>query len=999
VLETSNGRLERSNGPFLLALLLVVFFSAPSSAQGPSADWQTLTTPHFRVHYPAPSEAWARRAAARLEAIRERVAEEVGYAPPEVVDVLVSDPVADPNGVALPILGWPRMLLWTSPPAPESALGHYRDWSETLIVHEEAHLVHLLRPSRNPVRQFLARVAPAGPIPLGAPLWVMEGYATLVEGRLTGAGRPNSDLRAAILRRWAQAGRLPSYGALSSDSRSWQGLSMAYLLGSAYLEWLEERAGPGSLRNLWARMTARRTRSFEDAFRGVFGDEPRDLYDRFRAELTWRALEAERRGSAPREGEVWQDLSWTVGAPALSPNGQRLVVEVDRRERPSRLVVWSTSQDEKTGKAEKEWEEERQKLLERDPEDVPAVRSGPFPREPLFELPSEDGIEPTTPRWTADGQAILFVRFEPDPEGFLHPDLFRWVPATGEVRRLTRRADLRDPDPSPVASDPGWAVAVRNRHGFSSIVRVDLETGNENQITEKQITEPTVEAVYDRPRISPDGRRIAFARHRAGSWRLVVLDLASRAETEMPPPSDGTISAPAWSPDGTTLYAVVGDRGFVDIWSFAVEAPDRPPLRLTRTQGAALAPAPTPAASDQPPALFYLSLESDGLDLRRLELTPEVLAGAGRAPDLSAELAPAVRPVAPEPPAPFPVAEVAPSRPYGFGRQELLPLISGSATTSGGLTEIGLRGGDVVGRLDWLAFGALSGHGWPEGGALAATWRGWPVEVGFHLFTVDERPSEQSGSLPETGAALDLDRRGLELWAGQDWRWSGAVLRFAGRALREEIEPVSPGLGGPERTRTLGSLGAAWGGLRRWGGWRLAPGFSLRAEAGRTGGATWRRSGGSARLSLDHENTGLTLSWRRDSSEDVRDPVDLYRLGGAESSVLSPGALSGRIAMPALPFDTLLGSEHEGQRAELRLGLLPAPLFVERHRVWSEGAPKGDWLTLAGLEWTWSIGPLPIGRVPALDVRVGLAQVLEEPFPEEVFGDDLRWWLVTVWRP
>lgn len=960
--------------PFLLALLLFFGCFPPASAQGPAADWRTLATPHFRVHYPAPSEAWARRAAARLEAIRERVAAEVGYAPPEVVDVLVSDPVADPNGVAFPFLGWPRMLLWTSPPAPDSVLGHYRDWTEILIVHEETHLVHLLRPSRNPVRQLLARMVPAGPIPLSAPRWVMEGYATVIEGRLTGAGRPNSDLRASILRRWAQAGRLPSYARLASDSQSWHGMSMAYLLGSAYLEWLEERAGPGSLRNLWARMTARRTRSFDEAFRGVFGDAPQDLYDRFRAELTWRALESERRAGEPREGEVWQDLSWTVGAPALAPDGRRLVVEVDRRERPSRLVVWSTAPDEKP---EKEWEEERRKLQERDPEDVPAVRSGPFPREPLFELPSPDGTAATTPRWMADGQAVLFVRFEPDPEGFLHPDLFRWVPASGQIRRLTHRADLRDPDPSPVAADPDWAVAVRHRDGFSSIVRVDLRTG-----AERLITEPTIEAIYDRPRISPDGTRIAFARHRAGSWRLVILDLASGVEAELAPPSDGTIAEAAWSPDGRTIYATVGDRGFIDLWSFAADDPARPPLRLTRTQGAALSPAPMTDGS----ALFYLSLESDGLDLRRLELTPEILAGAGRAPDLAAELAPAVRPPTPEPPASFPVAEVGPARPYGFGRQELLPLVSGSAATSGSLVEIGLRGGDVVGRLDWLAFGALSNSGGPEGGALAATWRGWPVEVGFHLFAVDERPSEQSGSHPGTAAALDLDRRGLELWAGRDWRWSGSLLRFAGRALRE-------------RDRTLGSLSAGWGGLRRWGDWSLTPGFSLRAETGRTADEGWQRWGGSARLSLDRDDTGLSLSWRRDASEGVRHPVDLYRLGGAESSVLSPAALSGRITVPALPFDTLLGSEHEGQRAELRLGLLPAPLFVERHRVWSEGEPKGDWLTLAGLEWTWSIAPQPIGRVPALDLRVGLAQVLEEPFPEEVFGDDLRWWLVTVWRP
>lgn len=968
----------------LLLIPALLLFQTPASAQGPSAEWRTIETPHFRVHYIAPAEAWARRAAGRLEAIRERVAAEVGYTPPEVVEVVVSDPLADPNGTAIPILGWPRMLLWTSPPGPESELGHYRDWAEVLIVHEEAHLVHLLRPSRNPVRQLLTRIAPVGPIPLTAPRWVMEGYATVVEGRLTGAGRPHSDLRAAILRRWAQAGRLPSYGQLSSDSRNWQGMSMAYLVGSAYLEWLEERAGPGSLRNLWARLTAREPRSFESAFRGVFGDTPHDLYDRFRAELTWRAIEAERRGGPLREGELWQDLAWTVGAPHVSPDGERLVVEVDERERPSRLVVWPTATDEK---ALKEWEEKRRELLERDPEDVPAVLQGPFPRKPLHELPTRDGSEATTPRWMADGRSVLFVRFEPDTEGFLHPDLFRWTPPNednpGEVRRLTRGADLRDPDPSPLASDPDWAVAVRNRHGLSSVVRIDLRTGEE-----RALVEPTVESIFDRPRISPDGTRVSVVRHREGRWRLVVLDLASGEETEIPPPSEGTIASPAWSPDGRTLYATVGDRGFVDLWAFPL---DGQPVRLTSTQGAALSAAPAPDGR----SIFYLSLESDGLDLRRLELTPEVAAGTSRAPDLSGDLAPVVRPATPEVPEPFAAAELEPEREYGIGRQELLPLFGGSASSSGSLVEIGLRGGDVIGRLDGLVLGALSPEGWPEGGALAAVWRGWPVDVGFHLFTVEERPSEQRGGLPDAFSAFDADRQGIELWAERDWRWSGGVLRLTGRALREEVDPLS----GPERTRTLGGLGGSWGGFRRWGAWRASSGLSLRTEVGRTGDESWRRYGGTVRLSLDRDDTGLSLIWRRDSSEDVLDPVDLYRLGGAPSSVLPPGALSGLIAVPALPFDTVLGGEHEGQRAELRLGLLPAPLFVERHRVWSEGAPKGDWLTLGGLEWTWSIGPLPIGRVPAFDVRLGAAQVLEEPFAVEVFEDDVRWWLVTVWRP
>lgn len=932
----TNGRV----GVFLLALLLAV----PVLAQSPAADWRTIETPHFRVHFPAESEAWARRSAARLESIRERVAAEIGYTPPERVDVLVSDPVAAANGMALPILGWPRLVLWTSPPGPESTIGHYSDWAELLLVHEQAHLVHLLRPSRNPWRQWVARIVPVSPIALGAPRWVIEGYATVVEGRLTASGRPNSDLRAAILRRWAHAGKLPSYGRLADDDQTWLGGSMAYLVGSAYLEWLEERAGPGSLRNLWARMTARRARSFDDAFEGVFGDSPADLYDRFRAEVTWRAMEAERL-LPQQEDELWQDLSWNVGDPALSPDGKRLAIVLGSRELPDRLVVWSTEPD---GKAEEEWEKQRKEILERDPEDVPAERTKPFPREPLHTLHARNGIEPTMPRWMPDGRSVLFVRFEPDPEGFLHPDLFLWTPETGDVRRITREADLRFPDPSP---DGAWAVAVRHRHGFSQIVRADLATGEV-----REITPPSVEEVYDRPRISPDGSRVAFVRHREGAWRLVIRDLSSGEEKDFAPPRAGTVSAPAWGPD--TVYAVVGDRGFIDVWAFPLDGGEPGPV--TRTAGAAFAPAPSPDG------LFYLSLEPDGLDLRRIDLGRNDL-GRTALPDLPPELAPVIRPPSPAPPEPFATAEVAEDRPYGLGRQELLPLIGGSGSSSGGTFELGVRGGDVVGRLDWLVLGALADRDWPRGGVLAAAWRGWPVEVGFHLFQAEE---------------VEVDRRGAEISATWDRQWSGGALRLDGRTLFGRVASLD---------QEIASLSARTGLFRRRGKWWLETGIAAAHDSGRTDGDGWSRSTGRARLSLGHDDARLSLHWGRGTSSDVRHAFDLFQLGGAETSLLPESALSGRVFAPALPVGTLTGEEYESERAELELGLLPAPLFFERHRL------GGEWLSLAGLEWRFSLAPIPLGRVPALDFRLGVARILEDPTLE--LEDETRWWAVTVWRP
>jgi hypothetical protein len=114
-------------------------------------------------------------------------------------------------------------------------------------------------------------------------------------------------------------------------------------------------------------------------------------------------------------------------------------------------------------------------------------------------------------------------------------------------------------------------------------------------------------------------------------------------------------------------------------------------------------------------------------------------------------------------------------------------------------------------------------------------------------------------------------------------------------------------------------------------------------------------------------------------------------------SLLPDSALSNRIAVPALPVGTLLGEDHEGQRVELSFGFLPAPLFYERHRLWGSGRPRGDWLSLAGLEYRFDLPPLPIGRLPALDVRVGVARILDDP--NGLLEDDTRWWLITVWRP
>ena len=334
------------------------------------------------------------------------------------------------------------------------------------------------------------------------------------------------------------SGRLPSYEQLDSDSASWLGMSMAYLVGSAYLEWLTDRSGPESLRKLWARATSRSGRSFDEAFEGVYGDSPRTLYQRFCAELTAKAMAVENASGEPRNGALWQDLSWTTESPDVSKDGKSLVTVRRWRDRPSSLQILSTTRDEK---AEKEHAETIARLLARDPEDVAPVETKPLPRKPEHELRSKQGEAPFSPRFIDSTDDVLFVRFEPDRDGFLHPDLFVWTPPSENVRRLTNEADLRDADPSP---DGSFAVAIRNRYGQSELVRVELATG-----AVATLAGPSLDILYADPRVSPDGKRAVYVRKHQRDWDLVIRDLGSSSETAYR--VDGIVAQPAWEQDGT----------------------------------------------------------------------------------------------------------------------------------------------------------------------------------------------------------------------------------------------------------------------------------------------------------------------------------------------------------------------------------------------------------------------------------------------------------------
>src|SRR5206468_791958 len=143
-----------------------------------------------------------------------------------------------------------------------------------------------------------------------------------------------------------------------------------YLVGSTFLEWLEEREGRGSLQRLWKRLVARHGGSFNNAFRAIFGESPRDLYDRFRAETTARAIAEEKRleSAGLVEGELWQPLDGGTTSPQVSRDGTKLLARREAHRGRGEIVVWELGETDAERGADRRRQIRERELLA-DPEE------------------------------------------------------------------------------------------------------------------------------------------------------------------------------------------------------------------------------------------------------------------------------------------------------------------------------------------------------------------------------------------------------------------------------------------------------------------------------------------------------------------------------------------------------------------------------------------------------------------------------------------------------
>jgi len=218
------------------------------SQVSPNANWHSLKTQHFYVHFTPPLEPLARRIAGDAERAYSQLSQQL-HPPRGMIDVVISDDVDASNGSATP---YPtnRIVIYANPPVDESALRYTNDWGQLVITHELTHIFHLDR-TRGlwSLGQHIFGRADALFPNLYAPSWLVEGLAVYEESKLTGAGRIEGSEHRMIARAAAVDHQFPGIGALSLAQGRFPFGEYAYGYGSLFVDYLARTRGESRVRD------------------------------------------------------------------------------------------------------------------------------------------------------------------------------------------------------------------------------------------------------------------------------------------------------------------------------------------------------------------------------------------------------------------------------------------------------------------------------------------------------------------------------------------------------------------------------------------------------------------------------------------------------------------------------------------------------------------------------------------------------------------------------
>ena len=923
------------------ALLL----AAPSFA----ADWQTIHTEHFNVHFSSEHTDFAKSTAVELEIVRTKVLEQQNRALDKIVDVVVFDPLNAANGFALPTSNNPVMALFTTPPQSDTVISNSSGWQQLLVLHEYIHLVHLAQPTRNDWQQKIRGVWDIYDLTYGdTPRWVAEGYATLIESKMTGRGRLFDNYAEAILREFAQQGALPTYGQLNSDEGFMAG-SMAYLMGSRFLYWLEQNYSEQLLDNIWVRMRAVKSRDFDDAFSGVFGQSAARLYRRFIAEYTYKAMQQEQTES-PLNSKLWLELDLYASNPALSNDGSKIaIVERDEKSK-TKLIIYST---EDNTKARDKFTKVQKELLENDKQDVPDTPPIVFKREQKQVLNQINRAGIANPQWV-NNNTLYFNAYSSEGSGTYNKvsDIFSYNTDTGNIEQLTELAGIRR---FSVTRDGETLYGEQIRAGYSELVKVDLNTQTITPLFSKSL-----KTTYDYPTLSPDETKLAYLSASLNeNWQLYIQGVGGDTRESVPMPNGYQyLSQPSFSQNGESIYFVAGLNNKTDIYNYHIK--NNTLTRLTNGQEALAYPIEAEGGS-----LLYFSINADGPDVKTLTIKSRTvvtdLAVNSEAPLLMVNKHTL-------PPAKIYTDEIAEQSDYAvLDQQATFALGTQYYSASTSILNVGIKSSDLLKQLDLqVGYSADVHDGALHGGFVQAKYNALNTKFKLALFDYNLDTSHQY----QPSLNADIDARG-------GFASINHPLKFGQLQLTPELAYNYTDYKNSHKNWTRLSIAQSWQHDRQ----AFAIGQSIYASIydGQNHSSHWQGYDLAAKIFGKAFDIPLFVNFEQKQRDDSS-----LTLGGFSSNLINQQQSSEFVLAAELPFYSATAERYQGYGGGISFKEGMPWLYYKQHQLDSNVYAQSYGLKYQG-DFSFGMGPAGVND---LTFDMGLSRV-----EGDSFEDEMRAWL------
>ncbi|HKX31328.1 MAG TPA: winged helix-turn-helix domain-containing protein [Blastocatellia bacterium] len=265
----------------------------------------------------------------------------------------------------------------------------------------------------------------------------------------------------------------------------------------------------------------------------------------------------------------------------ISPDGRRLAFTV----RTERTRLWSLPFDSVSGRVKGAGQPVTAADVDADYHDLsPAgdrlvYRAHRADKEELREISLKDGRETVLisdnfsrmrARWSRDGSRLVYLLLRPvDPERTRMGRSFVLLSAGSDDEQILTSSDLTDEVPYDWSADGKWILGNSDRQnlGRRGIALFPIEAAPHAETQMRVLASDPNQNLYQ-TRFSPDDRWISFIAARAHEAGVSTIYAIPAAGGEWKRLTEGRYfdDKPRWSPDGRKIYFISNRTGFFNVW-------------------------------------------------------------------------------------------------------------------------------------------------------------------------------------------------------------------------------------------------------------------------------------------------------------------------------------------------------------------------------------------------------------------------------------------------